>query len=81
MNLKSAKASRQTMFGEPLDKLREIRHIRISPDARKVLEASGPSSGPPDLLNRGPVTPLKMNTPEPPSEATVPLSAAFTRKG
>ena len=47
----------------------------------EVFEASGTLFGWLDLPNRRPVTPLKINTPEPPSEATVPLSAAFTSKG
>jgi hypothetical protein len=47
----------------------------------EVFEASGTLFGRLDLPNRRPVTPLKINTPEPPSEATVPLSAAFTSKG
>ena len=47
----------------------------------EVFEASGTLFGWADLLNRRPVASLKINTPEPPSEATVPLSAAFTSKG
>ena len=46
-----------------------------------VFEASGTLYGSPDFLSRRPVTPLKINTPEPPSEASVPLSAAFKSKG
>ena len=47
----------------------------------KVFEASGTLFGWADFLNRRPVTPLKINTPEPPSEAPVALSAAFRSKG
>ena len=54
---------------------------QASAESVEVFEASGTLFGWADLLNRRPVTPLKINTPEPPSEATVLLSAAFTSKG
>jgi len=57
------------------------RRNRLQRSPWKFFEASGTLFGWLYLLNRRPVTPLKINTPEPPSEASVPLSAAFTSKG
>ena len=54
---------------------------QASTESVEVFEGRGTLFGWPDFLKQAPVTPLKINTPEPPSEATVPLSAAFTSKG
>ena len=60
----------------------ETRTAKQAPaECVEVFEASGTLFGWADLLNRRPVASLKINTPEPPSEATVLLSAAFTSKG
>ena len=60
----------------------ETRTAKQAPaESVEVFEASGTFSVGRTYLTGAQWRPLKINTPEPPSEATVLLSAAFASKG